>query len=79
MGLAETECPLSGTERLQLSVSRRLKCTRRMLKSNGAFRAVRFTEVVRNSKAPLREVPMYICCSFNSAIYVSLYIVGQWS
>ena len=30
-----------------------------MLKSNGAFRAVRCTEVVRISEGPLREVPLY--------------------
>ena len=30
-----------------------------MPKSNGAFRAVRFTEVVRISEGPLREVPLY--------------------
>ena len=35
-----------------------------MLKSNGAFRAVRCTEVVRISEGPLREVPLYVhpCC-----------------
>ena len=29
-----------------------------MLKLNGAFRAVRFTEVVRISEGPLREIPL---------------------
>ena len=33
-----------------------------MLKSNGSFRAVRFTEVVRISEGPLREVPLYRDC-----------------
>ena len=58
LGLAE--CPLSRSERLQLSVSWRLKCTRRMLKSNGAFHAVHFTEVVRILEGLLRDVPLYI-------------------
>ena len=57
LGLAE--CPLSGTERLQLSISWRLKCTKCMLKSNGAFCAVCCTEAVRISEGPLREVPLY--------------------
>ena len=30
-----------------------------MLKSNGAFRAVHFTEVVHILEGPLREVPLY--------------------
>ena len=30
-----------------------------MLKSNGAYRPVRCTEVVRISEGPLREVPLY--------------------
>ena len=43
-----------------------------MLKSNSAFHAVHFMEVVCISKGPLREVPLYIYYAFSVNIIFTL-------